>query len=456
MEAFKMAQKSKKEYFICIYERYHKASKRGKSIILDEFSKVCNYDRKYAIWKLNQPLPDNSNEIKKKYLREPIYEDSIISILESVWKTSDYPCSVRLKSLLSIWMPWIKKHYELNPNKEKELLSISPSTIDRRLKTKKLKIKKKLYGTTKPGNLLKYQIPIRTKNWDITKAGYEEIDTIAHCGNSLEGDFIWTINSTDIKTTWTERVAVMGKSEIAVFNGILDIKNNLPFKLRGIDSDNGSEFINYHLYRFCVKSKPKIEFTRSRPYEKEDQGTIEQKNYTHVRKIFGWDRYDTKQAQDAMNDLYYNELRLWNNLFIPSMKLIKKIRKGSKIIRKYDKPKTPFQRLLECSSEEIIEERLNELKNFFNTIDPFELSRVINEKLSQIYKIASFRISNKKGFECLKKQALKLNKTNKTTLSHIQIASKTNSFWRDWTFGKSKRLKTFMQKKIREYEINRV
>lgn len=451
MEDYKMGQKSKKEYLISIYRRYHQADKKGKAAMLNEFCNICSYNRKYAIWKLNQPLPENPKERGPKR-RCFTYSQKAILILEGIWKAAEYPWSVRLKALLPIWLPWAKKHYEIDIKTEKELLSISPRQIDRRLRLKKLNIKKRIYGTTKPGSLLKHQIPIRTSNWDITKAGYLEIDTVAHCGNSLGGDFIYTLNATDIKTTWVERVAVMGKGQAGIFKGILEIRDSLPFRLRGIDSDNGSEFINDHLYRFCINSKPKIEFTRSRAYEKEDNGTIEQKNWTHVRKIFGWDRYDTKEVQIAMNDLYQNELRWRDNFFMPSVKLIKKIRIGSRVKRVYDKAKTPFQRVLEC--KEADSKKVEELEKIFNALDPFELSKVLDQKLERIYKMASQRIRNQKDLEYLKKQTLKSFITQENTLSHIPTPPKIKTPWRGWTFGKAKRIKTLMRKKIREYELS--
>lgn len=451
MEVFKMARRSKEEYLKSIYKRYHRSSNREKKLILDEFTKVCGYNRKYAIWKINQPPVDR---LKNKKLRHrPLtYSSKAISILESIWEKANYPWSVRLKAMVALWLPWVKKRFHIDEQIENELLNISARQIDNRLRSKKLNVKKKIYGTTKPGSLLKHQIPIRTKNWDITKAGYIEIDTVAHCGNSLEGDFLYTLNSTDIKTTWVERVAVMGKGEAGIFAGILDIKNNIPFRLRGIDSDNGSEFINEHLLRFCLNSKPRIEFTRARAYEKEDQGTIEQKNYTHIRKIFGWDRYDTITARDAINELYQNELRWMDNFFMPSVKLIKKIRKGSKIIRKYDKPKTPFQRVLECPEHDT--KKVNELKKIFESLDPFELSDRIDKKLSQIYKMASRRIYNPKF---IKKQGLKSLITKGNSQGNIKIPQKSKDTpWRKWSFGKAKRLKNMMRKKIKDYELTLV
>ena len=214
------------------------------------------------------------------------------------------------------------------------------------MKSSRLKLRKGLSGT-KPGSLLKNQIPIRTDNWDINKPGFIEADTVAHCGNSLAGDFIWSITMTDILTGWTENRAVWNKGAIGVNKQVKDIENRLPFELLGFDCDNGSEFLNHHLLRYFTDRKNKVNFTRSRPYKKNDNAHVEQKNWTQVRHLFGYDRLDIKSLVEPMNDLYSNEWSLYNNFFRPSQKLIKKTKINSKYIKKYDKPKTPYERLLD-------------------------------------------------------------------------------------------------------------
>ena len=211
-----------------------------------------------------------------------------------------------------------------------------------------------------------------------------EIDLVAHCGNSLQGDFINTLNTIDIKTTWTEKEAVMGKSQKRVFDGLTNIRERLPFDLLGIDSDGGSEFINFHLYNFCKTEK--IVFTRSRPNKKNDAPHIEQKNYSVVRKVFGYSRFDTAQQLKLMNDLYRNELRLFQNFFQPTMKIIEKKRIGSKIVKKYNKAKTPFQRVLECS--EVSGERKRRLTKEYDLLDPIKLQHAIKKKIAKIIQMA--------------------------------------------------------------------
>jgi hypothetical protein len=249
--------------------------------------------------------------------------------------------------------------------------------------------KKSLYGRTKPGTLLKHHIPIKTDSWDVKTPGFTEIDLVSHSGNSASGEFLQSLNVTDIHSTWVESRAVMGKRQIGVLNAMQEIEPALPFKLLGIDSDNGSEFINYHLKTFCDQNK--IQFTRGRPYKKDDNAHIEQKNYTHVRKILGYVRYDSPPAQKAINELYQNELTILQNLFLPSMKLIQKIRVGSKLKRRYDKPKTPLERLLHCPQTEPV--KIQQLKRLRNKTNPFELAKRLEQKLERIYQMANHRVS---------------------------------------------------------------
>lgn len=388
-----MRYKFKMEYLKKIYQRYHGANRKEKKQILDEFCKICGYNRKYAIWLLNNIHPEDRLAQKRKSNYR--YKKSTISILEIIWEAAGYPWSERLKAMLPIWVPYLKKHYNISQETETELLSMSPSTIDRRLKNKKYSIKKRIYTTTRPGYLLKNQIPIKTDSWNIHKPGFLEIDLVAHCGSSLQDTYINSLNCVDIYTTWTETRAVMGRGQMATFEAIQDIRNSLPFPLLGIDPDNDAPFINYHLWTYCVKNN--IYFTRSRPYKKDDNAHIEQKNWTHVRKIFGYVRYDTQEALQSMNDLYRNELRWFQNFFQPSVKLIKKIRIGSKLKRIYDKPRTPFQRL--CESKYADPVKLAELKKLFLSLDPFELSKTIDIKLNRIYQMRARKNKSQRTFE---------------------------------------------------------
>lgn len=380
-----MSRKSKWEYFKAIYSRYHQASKTARQQILNEFCSICGYHRKYAIRLLNGPPPQKNKPRSRR--RPTLYGPQVISLLAAIWQAAGYPWSVRLKALLPLWLPWARKRLALTPALERQLLSISPATIDRRLKIKKHQLKKNLYGRTKPGTLLKHHIPIKTDHWDVSTPGFTEVDLVSHSGSASEGEFIHSLNQTDIHTTWVETRAVLGKAQHRVKEAMDEMRLTLPFKLRGIDSDNGSEFINDQLYRYCQGLG--IQFTRGRPYKKDDNAHIEQKNWTHVRKIFGYVRYDSQQALDAINDLYRNELRLFQNLFQPSVKLLRKVRVGSKLKRIYDTPKTPFQRVCDCPHADPA--KVAYFKTLLESLDPFELSQTIDQKLEHIYQMANNR-----------------------------------------------------------------
>ncbi|MCG3204582.1 MAG: hypothetical protein KCHDKBKB_01297 [Elusimicrobia bacterium] len=268
---------------------------------------------------------------------------------------------------------------------EHQLLAISARQLDQRLRPKKRLFKRRFYSTTRPGSLLKRLIPIRTWKGDIHSPGFLEIDLVAHCGSSLAGYFLYTLTATDITTGWTECRAVHGKGQCAVLEALKDIRSALPFPLRAIDSDNGEEFINYHLYNFCLRSH--IGFTRGRPYKKDDNAHVEQKNFTHVRRIFGWDRYESDEALKAINDLYRNELRLFQNLFQPSAKLKRRTRIGTRLVRTHDVPKTPFERVLAFGGHKFY--AVKALQEQQAALDPFELSTKIDKKLDRIFQLTS-------------------------------------------------------------------
>ncbi len=426
MKGFTMARRSKREYLRSIYERYQRAPRTEKGMILEEFCKVCGYNRKYAIWLLNRPVPEVA--VRKRTLsRSPTYSQAMVRILAKVWQSSGYLCSQRLKAALVHWLPWIKQHFELTQPLEAQLLAISARQMDRRLRATKHMVKRRVYGSTRPGSLLKQMIPIKTDHWDVNRPGYLEIDLVSHSGASAVGEFLHSLDCVDIATCWVERKAVMGKSALGILNAVTEIEHQLPFPLKGIDSDNGSEFINNHLLAFC-QQRPAgrtIQFTRSRPYKKDDNAHIEQKNWTHVRKLMGWDRYDSAKALEAANRLY-EELRIFQNLFQPSMKLRCKIRKGSRLIRRYDTPRTPFERVVESRKGD--PKKLAALTHMLKTTDPFELSTRIDQQLQRIYKLASHADRAPRERPPLKQTP-----------------------WRDWTFSKKlQRQQQDMKRQMRE------
>jgi hypothetical protein len=364
-----MSRSSRREYWKRIYPRYQLASRQERGRILAEFCANCSYHRKHAIRLLNGPPPE-AKPPRRRRRGGLTYGSRTISVLKAVWEAADYPWSVRLKALLPEWMPWIRRRFRLGPKLEQQLLQISARSIDYRLRSEKRKLRRRLYGRTKPGTLLKHHIPLKTDHWDVKAPGFTEIDLVSHSGNSASGDFCYSLNVTDIHTGWTETRAVLGKSQEAVRAALEDLRQVLPFPLRGIDSDNGSEFINDHLFRYC-RSRA-IQFTRGRPYKKDDNAHIEQKNWTHVRRLLGYVRYDTEAAREAINGLYRNELRVFQNLFLPSVKLAKKERVGSRLRRHYQAPETPFQRVADPPGAD--PERVAELQRRREGLDPFRLS----------------------------------------------------------------------------------
>lgn len=377
-----MSKNEKKSYLAAIRRRYKKANKANKSKILDEFCAVCGYNRKYAIRRLSIPLKQH----KQPPGRKPRYEhDKLLAPLKIIWLASDQLCSKRLKMALPDWLPaYEKEHGILDDSARGQLLSLSPATIDRVLKPVRVKHLKGKCGT-KPGRLLKNQIPIKTDNWDITQPGFVEADTVAHCGNSLAGDFIWSLTISDIFSGWTENRAVWNKGAQGVVKQIKYVEKHLPFELLGFDCDNGSEFLNYHLLRYFAKRKPTpVQFTRSRPYHKNDNAHVEQKNWTHVRQLLGYDRLDNPKQVDLVNRLY-TLCSLYQNHFRPVMKLIEKTKINSKYKKRYDTPKTPFQRLID--SQHISSDTKQKLKKQHLQLNPFALKREIEIKLTDIFKL---------------------------------------------------------------------
>jgi hypothetical protein len=242
------------------------------------------------------------------------------------------------------------------------------------------KARKRGLCTTKPGSLLKRHVPIATDQWDETRPGFIEADTVAHCGTSMEGMFVFTVNCIDIATGWREQRAVWGKGERGVLEAIKDIEEKLPFPILGFDCDNGSEFLNWPILKYFTNRKQPVQYTRSRPYHKNDNAHVEEKNWTLVRQYIGYQRLAKPQLAGQLNQLYLSDWRLFMNFFVPSTKLTQKLRDGSRIVKKYDLPKTPFQRLLE--SPLISTDTKVKLQKLFSTLDPFKLQRQLHKKIS--------------------------------------------------------------------------
>ena len=384
-----MSPRSKKEYLEEIFPRYKKAkSKEQKTNILNELCEICKYHRKHAI-RLLTKFKRFTKPKPRKRGKPSIYNNKpVLEALERIWLDASMPCSKRFVTIIPKWLP----HYPggLNLNVIKALKKISAPTIDRILKHIRKKHKRIRISTTKPGTLLRKQIPIKTNQWDEFRPGFLEADTVAHCGTSTEGEYVNTVDFVDIATTWTEQRAVWGKGETQVLEQINDVENSLPFAMLGFDSDNGGEFLNYHLLRhFTENRKTPIQFTRSRAYKKNDNAHIEQKNYTHVRQKLGHKRFENPKMVEMLNDLYKNEWRLYHNFFLPSVKLIEKERVRSKIFKKHDKPQTPYERVLQADALDVPTTVKQKLTKQYESLNPFVLKKIIDKKIAKILKLAS-------------------------------------------------------------------
>jgi hypothetical protein len=368
-----------------IHPRYQGARRAEKQQILDEFCRVTGYHRKSALRLLNGPPPARKPPTPRR--RPPTYGTRVIQVLAAIWRAAGCPWSLRLQALLPLWLPWARQRFRIPPAVAAQLVRLSPRQMDRRLAPYRRAGATGRFSRTKPGTLLKHQVPLRTDRWDVTVPGFTEIDLVAHCGDSGDGEFAHTLNLTDIHTTWVETAAVLGRGQHAVQVALEGLRQRLPFRLQGIDSDNGSEFLNAHLIAYCQAHA--IQFTRGRPYKKDDNAHIEQKNWTHVRKLVGYERYDTPAAVAALNALYAQELRLFQNLFLPSVKLVRKVRVGARLHRVYDRPLTPFARVQACPTAD--PGRVAQLRALREQLDPFVLAEAIDTQLAALYALAHHR-----------------------------------------------------------------
>lgn len=383
-----MSNSSKKEYLFEVRKRYFSVSKIEKKIILDEFCTNCTYNRKYAIRLINNTsLPKSSY---KRSGRKKIYHQKpIIDFLKHLLIATNFICSKRLKAVIKDWLPFYLIHFPntISDEQQKLLLKISHASIDRVLKKFRKKNQKLGLSSTKPGSLLKKHIPIKTNQWDESRPGFVEADTVAHCGVSLAGHYIHTVQAVDIATGWTECRAAWGKGERGVFDALKNIETALPFKILGFDSDNGNEFLNRNLLKYFLNKKPPISFTRSREYQKNDNAHIEQKNWTNIRQYLGYHRFDNPDILTLLNNLFSREWSLFFNFFIPSVKLISKYRNGAKTIKEHDKPKTPFQRLLDSNS--LYPTKRIKYLNLYNSLDPFILFDSLKNQILDVLKLVN-------------------------------------------------------------------
>jgi hypothetical protein len=381
-EGAMMSHRSKQELSDAIRTRYRTAKKIEKQHMLDEFVAATGYHRKYAIRVMKQAA---LRKRSKKRGRRKIYQGEVVVVLEQIWEICGRICSKRLHPFLPEMVKVLERMGELQISAETKtlLVQMSRPTIDRCLLPTRRTHPHGL-STTKPGTLLKKAIPVRTHTpWDEEKPGFLEIDLVAHCGETSEGQFVNTLTCTDVSTGWTECLAVLPRSKQTVFEAIQTMRTRLPFDLLGLDSDNGNEFINDLLFQYCQYQK--ITFTRSRPYKKNDQAHVEQKNWSIVRRLIGYDRLDS-QSQFILLQSIYQELRLYSNFFQPVLKLISKDHVDKKVIKRYDVAATPYQRVL--AAKHIPLKVKAHLSNLYVKLNPVQLRTTIDRKVDQLWKIS--------------------------------------------------------------------
>lgn len=384
-----MSPQSKNEYLNTIWLRYKKASsKTQKSKILDELCINCHFNRKYAIRRLSNFKIIRRQKTKNKPGPKPKYlQPEFLAVLKEIWITANLPCSKRLKAILPIWLPAYQQEFgSLKFEILKKLSKISPASIDRVLRPIKHLYRGKGRSATKPGLLLKQHIPVQTNQWNEKRPGFLETDTLMHCGNSLEGHYAVSTTAVDIASGWIEQRATYGKGQRDIAEKIKEIEASLPFPILGFDCDNGNELLNQALMRYFLNRENPVQYTRSRPYHSNDNAHVEGKNWTHVRQWLGYRRFENPLIVDLLNDLYKNEWRLFHNFFMPSVKLQAKERIGSKIIKRHDSPKTPYQRILASSFVSSLTKQ--HLTQLFKTLNPFNLRKTIDKKIAIIHSLA--------------------------------------------------------------------
>jgi len=386
-----MTRGSVLEYAAAVRDRYRAGKKQEKGRILDEFTEATGYHRKAAI----RILLKRQRHPMKRRGRSATYS-GVVEPLKTVWEACDRICSKRLQPFMPEMVKVLRHHGEqsLNLATEKLLCRMSPSTIDRLLRPARLKGGRRGFSTTKPGSLLKESIPIRTfADWEDSRPGFLEIDLVAHCSESTEGFYLNTLSAVDVSSGWTECLPVWGKGQQRVRTALHRIRLQLPFSLLGVDSDNGSEFINQCFYSYCDREK--ITFTRSRAYKKNDSCHVEQKNWSVVRRLVGYDRYSSQDAYRCMERVY-RLVRLYTNFFQPTMKLWSKTRNGARVHKVYEEAQTPYQRLLQ--SGVLTEEKKADLASTYTGLNPVDLKSKIDATLEQLWRLADHPDKKTRGF----------------------------------------------------------
>lgn len=400
----RMDMRSREQYLKALLGRYLRARKRGKSAILDEYCRTTGMARKSVLRKVRCLVRGQARARKK---RQPVYGRPVRLALETLWEIFDRPCGRRLKPMVEEELDRLRAFGELEVDRgtAQKLKRVSAATIDRVLAPKKAEwVAQKRYGRL-GGNLIARKIPLKLTDWDLAQIGYLEMDLVLHCGASTAGEYGHSLSALEIGSAWWEGEVVMGRAQERIFQAIKDIRARTPFVWRGIDSDNDNAFINDQLYRYTQKES--LAFTRSRPYRKNDNARIEQKNFTHVRRPLGYLRYDTPEELALIQDLYRNELRLYKNFFQPVMRLGQKERIDGRPRRRYVRAQTPY-RILRASGQ-ITPDKLKELEALYRDLNPADLKRQIDRKLKKLYAL----------YEKKKKGSLRLNPYQDTDPSSV-------------------------------------
>jgi hypothetical protein len=375
-----MSQEMKEDWLPKVRARYEKRSREGKTRMLSELCEDHGYERKYAIKLLNGSLPVSSG--RRHPGPVPQYE-IIEPIVRQLWLAAEQPCGKRLVPIVRQWLPFYERRFGKVSSRQRKLLGkVSAATLDRLLGGARAEYPR--YGRcgTKPGSLLKTEIPIRTGTWDLTRPGYLEADSVAHCGTSLAGDFIWSLTYTDIFSGWTEGRAVWNKGAAGVLAATQEVEEALPFGLLGFDCDNGSEFLNHHLWGYLAKRRRPVEFTRSRPYHKDDQAHVEQKNWMWPRQLLGYTRLEDMAMVVRICQVYKEVWGPLHNFFLPCLKLKEKWRQGSHWRKRYELPRTAFDRLCRPGILQLKQRR--QLRERYDSLDPFSLKDELERQLKQI------------------------------------------------------------------------
>jgi len=392
-----MSAKSRREVLEQARERYRRRTgKEARSRLLDEVCAFCGYERKYAIKLLRGKREIAGSGGRRRGGSKPVYGEAERRVLKVIWLAAEQPCGRRLKAALRIWLPhYEKRHGALPASLRAKVLGASAATIDRLLAPCRAALGSRGRCGTRPGTLLRSQIAVRTEHWDVSGPGYLEADTVAHCGESLSGEFCWSLTMTDVHTQWTESRAVENRGQAAVAGRIAEIEAALPFAILGFDSDNGGEFINWHLAGYFRDRPRPVEFTRSRAYHKNDNARVEQKNWTHVRQLVGYGRFEGARAAQLLNTLYARYWSPFRNFFCPVMKHLRTERIGSRKRRVYDQPATPFERLKACPQAD--REQIARLEKVLAGLDPFELKATIETKLRGLLRLEIRRSTSRRA-----------------------------------------------------------